>query len=80
VPAVLTWACISTVGPGIAGDDISVLDSGNISALWLVTSALVLSLATLSIVRLRERHAQPDLPPAREPALGRELAFDEPSS
>jgi hypothetical protein len=82
VPTVLTWACVSAVGPGIAGDDISVLDRGNISALWLVTAALVLSLATLSIVRLRERRAQsdPDLPPAREPALGPELAFDEPTS
>ena len=82
VPAVLTWACVSTVGPGIAGDDISVLDPGNISALWLVTSALVLSLTTLSIVRLRERRAQsdPDAPAAREPALGPELAFDEPTS
>jgi hypothetical protein len=82
VPAVLTWACVSAVGPGIAGDDISVLNRGNISALWLVTAALVVSLATLSIVRLRERRAQsdPDLPPAREPALGPELAFDEPSS
>jgi hypothetical protein len=82
VPAVLTWACVSAVGPGIAGDDISVLNRGNISALWLVTAALVLSLATLSIMRVRERRAQsgPDLPPAREPALGPELAFDEPTS
>jgi hypothetical protein len=82
VPAVLTWACVSTVGPGIAGDDISVLNPGNTSALWLITSALVLSLATLSVARLRERRAQsdPDLPAAREPALGPELAFDEPTS
>ncbi len=82
VPAVLTWACVSAVGPGIAGDDISVLDSGNISALWLITSALVLSLATLSIVRLREHHAQsdPDVPAVREAALGPGLAFDEPTS
>ena len=82
VPALLTWACISTVGPGIAGDDISVLNPGNISALWLVTSGLVLSLATLSVVRLRERRAQsdPDVPPAREAPLGPELAFDEPTS
>jgi hypothetical protein len=82
VPALLTWACVSVVGPGIAGDDISVLNRGNISALWLVTSALVLSLATLSIVRLRERRAQsgPEVPAAREPALGPELALEEPTS
>ncbi|MGA8218658.1 MAG: hypothetical protein WB771_08840 [Solirubrobacterales bacterium] len=82
VPAVLTWACVSAVGPGIAGDDISVLNPGNISALWLVASAVLVSLTTLSVVRLRERRAQPDpdAPRAREPALGRELAFDEPTS
>jgi hypothetical protein len=82
VPAVMGWACISAVGPGIAGDDISPLARGNTSALWLVASALLLSLATLSIVRLRERRAQsdPEVPPAREPALGPELAFEEPTS
>jgi hypothetical protein len=82
VPVVLAWACVSVVGPGIAGDDISVLDPGNISALWLVVAALVLSVATLSIAWLREQRAQsdPDLPAAREPALGPGLAFDEPSS
>ena len=82
VPAVIGWACISAVGPGIAGDDISPLARGNMSALWLVASALLLSLATLSAVRLRERRAQsdPEVPPAREPALGPELAFDEPTS
>jgi len=82
VPAVLTWACVSAVGPGIAGDDISPLARGNSSALWLVASALVLSLATLSVVRVRDRRAQsgPEVPPAREPALGPELAFDEPTS
>jgi hypothetical protein len=82
VPAVLTWACVSAVGPGIAGDDISVLDRGNTSALWLIASGLLLSLATLSVIWARERRAQsgPEVPPAREPALGPELAFDEPTS
>jgi hypothetical protein len=82
VPALLTWACVSAVGPGIAGDDISVLDPGNISALWLVTSALVLSLGTLSVLWLRERraHSGPEVPPAREPALGPELAFEDSTS
>ena len=82
VPALLTWACVSAVGPGIAGDDISPLNRGNISALWLVASGLLLSLATLSVVRLRERRAQSDprRRRAREPALGPELAFEEPTS
>ena len=82
VPALLTWACVSAVGPGIAGDDISPLNRGNTSALWLVVSGLLLSLVTLSVVRARERRAQsdPDAPAAREPALGPELAFDDPSS
>jgi hypothetical protein len=80
VPAVLTWACVSIVGPGIAGDDISVLDPGNSSAAWLVTSGVVLSLATLSVVRLRERRAQsgPEVP--REPALGPAVAFEDSTS
>jgi hypothetical protein len=82
VPALLTWACVSAVGPGIAGDDISALDPGNSSALWLVTSGLVLSLTTLSVLWLRERRAQsgPEVPPAREPALGPELALEESTS
>jgi hypothetical protein len=82
VPALFAWACVSALGPGIAGDDISVLNPGNSSALWLVTSGLVLSLVTLTIMRVRERRAQsdPDVPAAREPALGPGLAFDEPTS
>ena len=82
VPALLAWACVSAVGPGIAGDDISPLARGNTSALWLVASGLLLSLATLSVVRLRERRAQsdPEVPPVREAALGPELAFEEPTS
>jgi hypothetical protein len=82
VPALLAWAVVSAVGPGIAGDDISPLARGNTSALWLVASALLLSLATLGLVRARERRAQsdPEIPPTRETALRPELAFDEPSS
>ncbi len=82
VAAVPTWAVVSAVGPGIAGDDISPLARGNTSALWLVASGLVLSLATLTVVRARERRAQsdPEVPPAREAALRAELAFDEPTS
>jgi hypothetical protein len=82
VPALLTWACVSTVGPGIASDDISVLNPGNSSALWLVISGLVLSLATLSVIWLRERRAQsgPEVPAAREAPLAPELAFKESTS
>jgi len=83
VPALLAWACVSAIGPSIAGgSEITPLDRGDSSALWLVASGLVLSLATLSIARARERRAQsdPEVPPAREPALGPELAFDEPTS
>jgi hypothetical protein len=82
VPALLTWACVSAIGPGIAGDDISPLNRGNTSALWLVASGLLLSLVTLTVVRAREHRAQsdPDAPAAREPALGPELAFEDPTS
>jgi hypothetical protein len=82
VPALLAWGCVAAVGPGIADYEISPLDRGNASALWLVAAGLMLSLAILAVARVRERRAQsgPDLPPARETALGPELAFDEPTS
>jgi hypothetical protein len=82
VPAVLVWACVSAIGPGIADYEISPFDRGNSSALWLVAAGLLLSLCTLAAIWVRQRRAQsgPELPPAREPTLGPELAFDEPSS
>jgi hypothetical protein len=82
VPAVLAWACVSAIGPGISDYEISPLDRGNSSALWLVAAGLLLSLCTLAALRMRESRAQsgPKLPAAREPALGPELAFDEPTS
>jgi hypothetical protein len=82
VPAVLAWACVSAIGPGISDYEISPLDRGNSSALWLVAAGLMLSLCTLAALRMRERRAQsgPKVPAAREPALGPELAFDEPTS
>ncbi len=81
MPALLTWGCVSAVGPGIAGDDISVLDPGNSSALWLVASGVLLSAATLSVIRLRERRAQSDPEVGmREPSLGPVAALDEPTS
>jgi hypothetical protein len=82
VPAVLAWACVSAIGPGISDYEISPLDRGNSSALWLVAAGLLLSLCTLAALRMRERRAQsgPKVPAAREPALGPGLAFDEPTS
>jgi hypothetical protein len=78
---VLGWACVSIFGPAIVKDEISTLNRGNISALWLVAAGLVLSLGTLGVVRWRARaQSGPDLPPARERALGPGLAFDEPTS
>jgi hypothetical protein len=82
VPAVLAWSCVSAVAPSLTDYEITPLDRGDASALWLVAAGLVLSLATLTVVRLRERRAQsgPDRPPVREPALAPELAFEEPTS
>ncbi len=81
VPVVLTWGWVSAIGPAIAGDDISTLDRGNISALWLVAAGVLLSLGTLAVARALERRAQSrtDAGPASEPSLGPELAFDETS-
>jgi hypothetical protein len=81
VPAVLGWACVATLGPAVADYEISTLERGNISALWLVAAGALFSLGTLAAIRIRERRAQsgPDRPPAPEPSLGPELAFDETS-
>jgi hypothetical protein len=81
VPAVVAWACVSALGPAIVRDDISTLDHGNISALWLVLAGLVLSLGTLTAIRLRQRaQSGRELPQTAEPSLGPDLAFDEPTS
>jgi hypothetical protein len=82
VPAVLVWSCVSAAAPSLTDYEIAPLDRGDASALWLVLAGVVLSLGTLTIVRLRERRAQsgPDRAPAREPALAPGLAFDEPTS
>ncbi len=82
LPALFAWVCVSTLGPTLTSEEMSPLNRGNASVLWLIASALVLSLATLSVIRLRERRAQPgpEVPAAREPALGPGLALDEPTS
>jgi hypothetical protein len=81
-PAVLAWAFVSALGPSLSSEEMSPLNRGNVSVLWLIASALVISLVTLTVVRARERRAQsgPEVPPAREPALGPELAFEDSTS
>ena len=82
VPALLAWSVVSAAGPRLANYEIAPLDRGDASALWLVLAGLLLSLGTLTVVRLRERRAQsgPDRAPARERALTPGLAFEEPTS
>jgi hypothetical protein len=82
VPAVLGWACVSMLGPTLSSEEMTPFNRGNISVLWLIASALVLSLATLTVVRVRERRGQsdPEVPAAREPALGPGLAFEDSTS
>jgi hypothetical protein len=75
VALVLTWALISVVGPSVAGSPITPLDDNGWSALWLVALGVVLSLATLAAIRLRE---QPQ--PLAEAALAPEPALGERSS
>jgi hypothetical protein len=82
VPAVLAWSVVSAVGPGISGYEIAPLDRGDASALWLIAAGMLLALGTLAVMWVRERRAQsdPEVPAAREPALGPGLALDEPTS
>jgi hypothetical protein len=85
VPALAAWAFVSVYGPGVSGYEISPLDAGNVSALWLIGGGLVLALVTLTAIRIRDWRSQPEpdatgVPPAREPALGPELALEESSS
>jgi hypothetical protein len=88
VPALVAWAGVSAAGPSLAGYEISPLDSGNTSALWLIAAGLALSLGALAVARSREGRTQPepDGPRVREPSLGPEpaiapeLALDETTS
>ena len=81
VPALAAWACVSAIGPGIAGYEISPLARGNSSALWLIAAGVGLSLVTLTAIRLWEWRSQPepDVPP-RKPALASGLALEDSSS
>jgi hypothetical protein len=81
VPAVAGWACVSAVAPTFARYEIGPLNRGNASVLWLIAAGALLSLLTLTVLRVREGRTQPkSQAPAREPALGPELAFDERTS
>ena len=81
VPAVLGWACISALAPTLARYEISPLNRGNQSVLWLIAAGALLSLLTITALRLREGRTQPKVQAgAPEPVVGRELAFDEPRS
>jgi hypothetical protein len=81
VPALLAWACIAAIAPSLAKYEISFLNRGNSSALWLIAAGALLALVTLTALRIREARAQPkSQAPAREPVVGPGLAFDEPTS
>jgi hypothetical protein len=75
VPVVLTWGWVAAIGPAIAEYDLSTLDRGNVSALWLVAAGVLLSLVALATARALEQRSRTSIPqPASEPALGAELA------
>jgi hypothetical protein len=83
VPAVIGWAFVAALAPALADYEISPLNRGNQSVLWLVAAGALLSLLTLTVLRVREGRTQPKSQapaPAPEPALGPGLALDEPTS
>jgi hypothetical protein len=82
VPVVVGWACAAVLASAAVGEEISPLNPGNASTLWLFAAGTALSLVTLTLVRARERRTQsgPAAPAVRETGLGPELALDEPTS
>jgi hypothetical protein len=83
VPAVIVWAFISAFAPVLANYEISPLNRGNLSVLWLVAAGALLSLITLTALRIREGRTQPKSQapaPAPERGLGPGLALEEPTS
>jgi hypothetical protein len=81
VPAVLGWACVAAIAPSLAKYEIAFLNRGNSSVLWLIAAGALLSLITLTALRIRQARAQPkSQAPAREPVVGPGLALDEPTS
>jgi hypothetical protein len=81
VPVVIGWACVAAVAPSLANYEPGFLERGNQSALWLIAAGALLSLLTITAIRLRESRTQPkSQAAAREPVVGRELASDTPTS
>jgi hypothetical protein len=83
VPAVIGWAFIAALAPVLANYEISPLNRGNQSVLWLVAAGALLSLLTITVLRVREGRTQPKSQaraPAPDRGLGPGLALDEPSS
>jgi hypothetical protein len=81
VPAVVGWACVAAIAPSLAKYEISFFNRGNMSALWLIGAGALLSLLTLTALRVREGRTQPkSQASAREPVVGPGLALDEPTS
>jgi hypothetical protein len=83
VPVVVVWGFISALTPALANYEISPLERGNESVLWLIAAGVLLSLLTITAFRLREGRTQPKSQasaPAPDRALRPELALDEPTS
>ncbi|HET9119408.1 MAG TPA: hypothetical protein VFN72_02645 [Solirubrobacterales bacterium] len=81
VPAVLGWAAVAAVAPSLSTYEPAFLERGNSSALWLVAAGALVSLLTLTALRLGAGRTQPkSQAAAREPVVPGGLAFDEPSS
>jgi hypothetical protein len=82
VPAVVGWAAVSALAPTLARYEIDPLNRGNMSVLWLIAAGALLSLLTLTALRVREGRTQPKSQAAApEPSLAAPgLAFDEPTS
>src|SRR5262245_13866931 len=81
VPAVVGWACVSALAPTLSRYEISPLNPGNMSVLWLIAASALLSLLALTALRVRARRTQPKSQAAApEPVVGPGLAFDEPTT
>jgi hypothetical protein len=81
VPAVVGWSVVAALAPSLSSYEPSFIERGNSSALWLVAAGALISLLTLTALRLREGRTQPkSQAAAREPVVPGGLALDEPSS